>query len=59
MSETSKTDYTSRVPRYTFANSLSEQQTQLAANPMLERFRQSRQRLASDPRRDGSTCRRR
>ena len=49
MNEASQPDYTSRVPRYTFADTLAGQQAQLAANPMLERFRQSRQRLASDP----------
>jgi len=49
MNETSPPDYTSRVPRYTFAGTLPEQQAQLAANPILDRFRQSRQRLASDP----------
>ena len=49
MNNPPKPDYTSHVPRYTFANTLAEQQMQLAANPMLERFQQSRQRLASDP----------
>ena len=49
MNNTPEPDYTSRVPRYTFANTLAEQQAQLATNPLLERFQQSRQRLASDP----------
>jgi beta-fructofuranosidase len=49
MSETSKPDNASRVARFTFAGTWAEQQAQLAANPMLERFRQSRQRLALDP----------
>jgi len=51
MSNTPIPDYTSRVPRYTFASTLAEQQAQLATNPMMERFHQSRQRLASDPHR--------
>ena len=49
MNTTIKTDYTSRVPRYTFADTLGEQQAQLASNPLLVRFAQSRQSLASDP----------
>jgi beta-fructofuranosidase len=49
MSETPKPDNASRVARFTFAGTWAEQQAQLAANPMLERFRQSRQRLALDP----------
>lgn len=44
-------DYTSRVPRFTFADSLPEQESQLKANPLLERFRESRQKLAADPHR--------
>jgi beta-fructofuranosidase len=49
MSETSQPDYTSRVPRCTFADTLAEQQAQLAANPMLKRFNQSRQSMVRDP----------
>lgn len=49
MSTTPAPDYTSRVPRYTFATTLAEQQAQLAVNPLLTRFAQSRQRLAADP----------
>lgn len=49
MTELSQSDYTSRCPSYTFAETLTAQQAQLAANPLLERFRQSRQALAADP----------
>ena len=44
-------DYTSQVPKYTFADTLAEQEAQLAANPMLARFAKSRRALASDPHR--------
>jgi beta-fructofuranosidase len=46
-----ETDYTSLVPKFTFADTLEEQQAQLAANPMLERFAASRRALAADPHR--------
>ena len=46
-----ETDYTSLVPRFTFAETLAEQEAQLAANPMLARFAVSRQALAADPHR--------
>lgn len=49
MSQTSQPPLPSRAPRYTFGVTLPEQEAQLAANPMLERFRQSRQALARDP----------
>jgi beta-fructofuranosidase len=42
-------DYASAVPRYAFADTLAEQEAQLAANPMLQRFAESRQTLAADP----------
>ena len=42
-------DYTSKVPKYTFANTLAEQEAQLATNPLLQRFRESRKKLARDP----------
>lgn len=41
-------DYTSRVPRFTFAGPLSEQEAQLEANPLMRRFRESRRKLADD-----------
>ncbi|MBI4625391.1 MAG: glycoside hydrolase family 32 protein [Verrucomicrobia bacterium] len=42
-------DYTSKAPRFTFANSLPEQQQQLENNPLLLRFREARRRQAADP----------
>jgi beta-fructofuranosidase len=41
-------DYASRVPRYTFATTLGEQEAQLRDNPLLARFRESRAKLAAD-----------
>ena len=35
MSDTPQPDYTSRVPRYMFADTLDEQQEQLVSNPQL------------------------
>ena len=32
-------DYTSRVPKYTFGNTLQEQEARLKANPLMLRFR--------------------
>lgn len=42
-------DYTSRVPHYTFADTLEEQEAQLATNPLLERMLAARAALANDP----------
>lgn len=44
-------DYTSRVPKYKFAETLDEQQEQLKTNPLMQRFNESRQKLADDPHR--------
>jgi beta-fructofuranosidase len=41
--------YASPVPKYTFGNTLKEQERQLAENPLLERFRKSRLELLKDP----------
>ncbi len=51
MSAENKPDYRSKVPKYSFADNLAEQETQLAANPMMARFAQSRRELTSDPHR--------
>ena len=51
MSADKKPDYRSKVPQYNFADSLAEQEAQLAANPMMARFAQSRRELAADPHR--------
>ncbi|MHC4352581.1 MAG: glycoside hydrolase family 32 protein, partial [Planctomycetota bacterium] len=42
-------DYTSRVPKYTFAGTLREQQEQLKTNPLILRFVKSRKKMAADP----------
>ena len=42
-------DYTSKVPRYTFANTLEQQQEQLETNPLILRFAESRKKMAGDP----------
>ncbi len=51
MSTDNKPDYRSKVPQYSFADTLPEQEAQLAGNPMMARFAQSRRQLASDPHR--------
>lgn len=42
-------DYTSRVPKYTFANTLQAQEVQLKTNPLILRFIESRKKMADDP----------
>ncbi|MBN2271836.1 MAG: glycoside hydrolase family 32 protein [Sedimentisphaerales bacterium] len=42
-------DYTSRVPKYTFADTLKEQEEQLRKNPLMLRFAESRNKMAADP----------
>jgi len=44
----SNTDYTSKVPQYTFSNTLAKQQQELKDNPLLKRFAKSRQELSVD-----------
>ena len=51
MSAENKPGIPSKVPQYRFAGSLAAQEAQLAANPMLARFAQSRRELARDPHR--------
>jgi beta-fructofuranosidase len=41
-------DYTSRVPKYTFARTLGEQEEQLKTNPLILRFKESRKKMAGD-----------
>jgi beta-fructofuranosidase len=40
---------TSLVPQFHFADTLNEQEAQLDANPLLQRFAESRRRMAADP----------
>jgi beta-fructofuranosidase len=49
MAEDTTSDRTSRVPKFTFADSLEAQETQLAGNPLIQRFCESRHTLAADP----------
>ena len=42
-------DYTSRVPKFVFADTLAEQEAQLKDNPLIKRFAESRKRMADDP----------
>ena len=42
-------DYTSRVPAFTFADTLAQQETQLKTNPLMLRFAESRKKMAGDP----------
>ena len=44
----SRTNYISRVPKYVFSEDKKEQLAQLEANPLLQRFREAREALASD-----------
>jgi len=48
LAEQKKPDYTSRVPKFTFADTLAEQETQLKTNPLVLRFAESRRKMASD-----------
>src|SRR4051794_8429059 len=41
-------DYTSRVPKYSFANTLKEQEEELKTNPLMLRFIKSRKQLEAD-----------
>ncbi len=51
LAEQKQPDYTSRVPKYTFADTLAEQEAQLKTNPLMLRFVESRKKLAGDPHR--------
>ena len=44
-------DRTSRVPKYTFADTLDEQEAELKANPLMQRLIESRKKMAGDPHR--------
>ena len=45
----SRPDYTSLAPHYTFADTLAEQEAQLAVNPLLQRMIASRKAKEGDP----------
>jgi len=44
-------DNTSRVPKFTFADTIGEQEAQLKTNPLILRFKKSRKKMADDPHR--------
>ncbi len=44
-------DRTSRVPKYTFGDTLEKQEEQLKTNPLMLRFAKSRKKMAGDPHR--------
>jgi beta-fructofuranosidase len=44
-----KPDYTSKTPRFTFDDSLTEQEAQLKTNPLLLHFQAQRKKQQSDP----------
>jgi beta-fructofuranosidase len=44
-------DYTSKVPQYTFAEVLEEQEAQLDSNPLIKRFIAARKAMKGDPHR--------
>ena len=48
LAEQNQPDYTSRVPKFTFADTLEEQEAQLRTNPLMERFVRSRREMAGD-----------
>ena len=49
MAEQKQRDYISRVPKYTFADTLQEQEAQLKTNPLMQRLIASRKTMAGDP----------
>ena len=42
-------DYTSRVPQYRFGDTLTEQEAQLEANPLMQRLTEARKQYSNDP----------
>jgi len=48
LAEKKQPDFTSRVPKFTFGDTLEEQEAQLKTNPMLKRFAESRKKMAGD-----------
>ncbi|NQT39380.1 MAG: glycoside hydrolase family 32 protein, partial [Planctomycetes bacterium] len=51
LAEEKQPDFTSRVPAFTFAETLAEQEAQLKTNPLMLRFAESRKKMADDPHR--------
>ncbi len=42
-------DRTSKAPKFTFSNTLDEQEAQLETNPTMLRFKESREKFVNDP----------
>ena len=49
LAEKKRPDYTSRVPKFSFGDTLAEQEAQLKTNPLMLRFAESRKKMADDP----------
>ena len=49
LGQSPKQDYTSKVPKYSFASNLEDQEAELKTNPLMLRLHQSRKELSSDP----------
>lgn len=49
MAQRDEPPYLSPVPKFTFSETLAEQEKELQQNPLLKRFAESRRRQASDP----------
>lgn len=47
--QTKKDDNSSKVPKYTFSTTMEDQQKELEANPLMQRFDESRKKLNEDP----------
>ena len=46
---TERPDYTSKVPQFSFASTLKEQEEELKSNPLMLRFEEDRKKWSSDP----------
>ena len=51
MAQKEPSDNTSIVPQYTFSTTLEEQEEELKTNPLLLRFKESREKMSNDPHR--------
>ena len=51
-----KPNYTSRVPKYSFADTFDEQEAQLKTNPLILRFKESRKKWPAIPTDRSSLC---
>jgi beta-fructofuranosidase len=49
LAQTNQPPYESQVPKFTFSNTLTEQEGEMKINPLLKRFSDSRKKLSGDP----------